>query len=283
MNTFPTLNFLLKHQSPTAVLFDAVGTLYNEYGPIPGIGRCLTGLQQTTPIWVVTNNSTDPQSLMVKRLATMGIIITEDQVLSSGLALGHDPVCRNLIQNKRVFVLGPERSYGYVQMANPAEIVSQIEASEVLVMTSTLDTWEAHDPLFEKIETFIKTNIGFPIICCNPDRFVMGQRGIKIPVVGYFAEILEKCTPVVWAGKPHAAFLGLVQETLSKSGITTDSNVFMIDDLIENLLAFQTHLGVSGVWVKDTGLGAELAVNETRPPFNQLTAILNAVSAKEEI
>ena len=65
-----------------------------------------------------------------------------------------------------------------------------------------------------------------------------------------------------WIGKPERNFSDVVSQILaSKMDVICDRRVLFFDDNIENVLAMQDHLGVSGVLVKKTGLAQVMDVD----------------------
>ena len=46
----------------------------------------------------------------------------------------------------------------------------------------------------------------------------------------------------------------ILRSILEKQDIIVDERVFFFDDILANVRAMEAHLGVSGVWIRDTGV-----------------------------
>jgi HAD superfamily hydrolase (TIGR01458 family) len=85
---------------PAGILCDLEGTLYSGDAPLPGATRLVPALRaRGIPFRFVTNTSSRSRRTLVLRLAAMGIIVSDDDIVSAPLAgaallraQGHDVV-----------------------------------------------------------------------------------------------------------------------------------------------------------------------------------------------
>ena len=201
-----SIESLLKEKQFHCLLVDATGVLYSDAGPIPGIQDVITKCQKTMPVFVVTNNSNNYIDDISRRLMKQGIMIEEDHIISSGFGLSLNKEIYQVIEGKKVFVFGKEKSFPYVKKAAPSEIVSDPNQAEVIVFTSSLKV--GNESLKERVIQAVKSNPNIIMVCSNPDRFVRGISGEKIYVCGQTAQDVEEATKrhMMWVGKPLQNF-----------------------------------------------------------------------------
>jgi len=249
--------------NPSALLIDASGVLYSDLGPFPGAAEALAYFQQkNVPIFIATNNSYSSPDLISKRFKNYGMAIAPEQILSSGMGLANDPEIRDLLSGKIVFVFGKKESYPYVDRAPIQRRTSQIKEAEVIVMTSSNS--DTHEKDFIELQAYLDHHPDTPIICCNPDRFVVNN-GAYIKVIGYYAEIIEKIypNPFYWFGKPEGNYAKMIKKYLETyANIPVTPQIYFFDDNIKNVKNMVETIPVSGVLVSETGLSFELTETE---------------------
>lgn len=249
-----SIESLLKEKKIHCLLVDATGVLYSDVGPIPGIQDVITECQKTMPVFVVTNNSNNYVDDISRRLIKQGILIEEDHIISSGFGLSLNKEIYQVIEGKKVFVFGKEKSFPYVKKAAPSVIVSDPDQADVIVFTSSLKV--GNESLKERVIQAVKSNPNIIMVCSNPDRFVRGISGEKIYVCGQTAEDVMMATRqhIMWVGKPLQNFSFVVQKFLKEKGIAVNQNTLFIDDNPHNVIRLQDDLGVTGCCATGTGI-----------------------------
>ena len=250
------LESIFKENHISAFLLDASGVIYNDAGLIPGIQQAIQTAQEIAPVFLVTNNSYLYVQRIAEKLQDSQIHIESDHIISSGLGLSQYPPISDQLSGKNIFIYGQESSYQYVKDAPIKAIVATTEKADVIIIASSLSEPE-NTKTRRMIETHLKHHPKTPIICCNPDRHVLGENGELKKVIGYDAEQIEKNTDIKiqWFGKPHQNYAMMVANMLEKQKIKLNQSVWFFDDNIENVINMKTYLGIEGCWVTDTGLG----------------------------
>ncbi len=275
-----TLTEILK-SNPKGFLLDASGVIYTDKpSAFESVPEIIQHFQTLGPCYLITNNAFQNPKRIETRLNTFGIHIPESHIISSGSGLEHDPVIRRLIENKIAYVFGSPYSHEYIIRAKAKKITPHVEESEVIVLTSGPRD-NTHDVLAPLISHCHHTP-EIPVICCNPDRMIRVQDRHQA-VVGYYAETLEEILqrPIHWIGKPLSNFTKIVKKIIQDtSTLTLDKSVWFFDDNLENVMALQTELGISGCWIKDTGIAFQYSEAEECTKWGTPDAILPALSTR---
>ena len=236
-------------------LVDASGVLYSDDGLVSGAKVFFDWAKKNNKnVFLCTNNTSQSPSDISGRLMNMGLRIPASQIISSGLGLWLNKDIRAMLVNKNVYVYGYNSSKFYVNQAG-AEIVNHPDKAHVIVLLASLKN--SNEEVYSNVLKTLRKKPYVKLICANPDRYV-AVRGKKVPVIGYYAEKLQKelDRDIIWIGKPEANFSEVVKAFLFRfNKIELDKHCCFLDDNIENILAMQRHIGVSGIFVKDTGLG----------------------------
>lgn len=217
------------------------------------------------PTVLVTNNSFS--SISTIQNALIDNRITMDIIISSGMGLTQDP---EIITRLTVpfYLQGGPTSPEYLP---DNYVLSDAPNSNTIILAGNNrdTTW-----ISEVIDTVRKRPR--PIICVNPDRIIRRPSGI-VPVIGTDAAHIELETgvPVHWFGKPHQNFSELVGKILKKNKIACDKSTWFFDDNIENVTAMARHLGISGAWVRDTGIGWNIPIADAISNFGQPDVIVD--------
>jgi len=230
-------------------LLDASGVIYNDGIPFPGVVDKIRQLQANAAVYIATNNTSASPIEIMHYLQSMGIHVPISHILSSGLTLAADPSLRVLVAGKRVFLYGLPSAGVYVSEAG-GRLVDVPDLAEVFVFTHATPA-ALTDPAFLMMQKIRQSNPNLPVICLNPDRYVVSGPDLY-PVVGHVA---ERFADVVWAGKPENNYSEhVIRATLQRDGIDCDHDVTFVDDNPDNVMAMCRCLGISGVVVTDTGL-----------------------------
>ncbi len=230
-------------------LLDASGVIYNDGIPFPGVVDTLRYLQSKSPVYIATNNTSASPEEIAKSLSHMGIHVPVSHILSSGLTLAADPELCPCVAGKSVFLYGLPSAGVYV-LAAQGRLVSTPEAAEVFVLTHATPG-SVSDPMFCRMADHQRRHPEIPMICLNPDRYVVSGDSLY-PVAGHVA---AQFPHVRWAGKPHDNYAQhVIASTLMRAGIALDTDVTFVDDNPDNVREMCRCLGISGVVVTETGL-----------------------------
>lgn len=244
----------LEKLNPNLILIDATGVIYNETGPIKNIDKVISKIQENFPTFLATNNAfQDPKSI-AEKLRNINIQINENQIFSSGLGLKYNSKINSLIKNKECYVFGSDNSHFYIKFAG-GNCTSDINQSDVIVLTSSLHDEEINKSEYNKILNHLKNNKSKKFICCNPDQFIP-YKSSKKPVAGYYMTLLEQDLnrKGIWFGKPFKNYSDMINLLLKEFNLKLNTNSIFFDDNINNVSAFQKHFKLKGVCVTETGL-----------------------------
>jgi HAD superfamily hydrolase (TIGR01450 family) len=237
---------------------DASGVIYNDSGIIRGVKESIDKMKEKGSVFVVTNNSFQWTATISSHLQKKGIDINESHIISSGFGLSQNEEISSFIYNRNIYVYGSKDSHKYIELAKPKEIVTSIEDSNVIVLTSSYLSKNLEE--IESIVSHINKKGLIPIICCNPDIFVAGRKKL-IKVIGYYANLLENRIgkPILKIGKPLPNFSPIVRSYLKRYIPEYSSNeVCFFDDNLENVIQLQRDLKIHGCWIKDTGISKNI-------------------------
>lgn len=234
-------------------LFDAAGVVYTDKGIVSNAQAVIKECQKRGNVFLVTNNSYMYPIFISERLEKSNITISTDHIISSG-AVKYDKDITSLITNKVVYLLGEDTSKPYFIEAGCKKITKDLNEADIIMLAAFLQTYS--DKLLDDIIDHLKLNPKKPIVCCNPDRYVVGKTGLH-PVVGLYAETIEKAIgrPIIWFGKPFKNFSMVVNNILQNNKIPLDKGVCFFDDNVENVINMEKHIGISGCWIKKSGIG----------------------------
>ncbi len=248
------LKELLTSTPFSAFLVDVAGVLFSKTGYCKTSSTAFNTLQSIAPTLLATNNSYAYTSTIVETLLKNGnISISEDAIISSGHGLAHDPDIQSLLEGKCVYFLGNSSSLHYLLDAPIKGHTQNLDNADAIVLANYTDLNSEAE--LNAIIDRATQDPSCPVICCNPDQYILVESGL-IPVMGYYATHIEKrlSRPMTWFGKPYQNFSNLVATRLAVQGIKSDRSVLFFDDNLENVIAMQNHLDVSGCWVHETGI-----------------------------
>ncbi|MBH37451.1 hypothetical protein CL658_00255 [bacterium] len=235
-------------------LVDASGVLYSSNGFLKNSGKTFKYLQEKGPTFLASNNSYHYVNDISQNLYTEGkITLNPEYIISSGHGLAKDPHISKLICNKIVYFIGPKSALHYALDVPIKAITKTIQHAEAIILAGFNQSQST--PLLNTVIKQAKENPSIPIICCNKDLYIRANQGLQ-PVVGYFAKKIEKeiKRPLNWFGKPLKNFSNLVKNHLKNYHLNPSKSTLFFDDNLENVIAMQNHLGISGCWVTETGI-----------------------------
>jgi len=247
-------------------LLDAAGVLYVDKGvPCPGSIHFLARLKKLKKnIFVVTNNSSFSTKEISTKFQSMGFDISQDMIISSGQGLAWDPDISKLIKEKKVYPFGlslipdyenKKSCLSYIGEAG-GKLCHRIEMADAIVLLTSFN--QNNKKMIEELSRYWKKQ-DIPCICTNPDIYIWRQK-CQYPVVGFYAKKIEQRVgkQMIWLGKPFQNFSNVVKLILSKKNIDINKRVCFFDDNYENTRAMQSHLGIVGCCVTETGLSQKI-------------------------
>lgn len=253
MMNYQTLNIEFLSQFKV-FLVDASGVLYTD-SVLPGASQAYGFLQSLGPVFLATNNSYESPVHIQKNLKSYGMSIELDHILSSGDGLSQDEDISQFLQDRKVYVFGSENAKWY---ARHLFCVDHYHEADCIVLAATTGSQKDE----ERLCAFVQKNPDIPLVCVNPDRVVRTASGFY-PVVGAFADYLSQFlkNPIVWFGKPMVNYAEMLKKRLA--GYTLDKSVCFFDDNPKNVCALQDQLGITGIWVHQTGIAYQKKQNDS--------------------
>jgi 4-nitrophenyl phosphatase len=224
------------------LIIDMDGVLYRGSEAIPGTAEFLAFLRERGIGFVLaTNNSTRTQQQYVEKLAEMGVIVREEEVLTSAMATA-SYLASIAPTGTRVFVVGQD---GLIAALHEGGFELVDDNAEFVV--AGMDFAFHYDRL---AEATLQIRAGAQFIGTNPDRTFPSERGI-MPGAGSLLAFLETATDVKPAviGKPGTAML---EQAMAQMGAEAANTGMLGDRLETDILAGQragllTLLVLSGV------------------------------------
>jgi 4-nitrophenyl phosphatase len=214
-------------QPPTfkSLIIDLDGVLYRGNEPIEGAREFIALLQrEEIPFLLLTNNSTRTPGRYVEKLAKMGIVVGESDVLTSAQATALY-LERIAPPGARVYAIGEE---GLRAALGEKYILTEDKADFVVVDMDSELTYEK----LRVATLLIRGGAGF--IATNPDKTLPTEEGL-IPGNGAILAALEAATGVApfVVGKPEPAIFDLA---LARMGVGKEGAVVIGDRLETDIL-----------------------------------------------
>ena len=223
-----------------ALAFDAFGVLLDESGLKPGAASLLAHLKKIAkPYWIVTNGSSRARDGMAAYYRSMGLLVTEPSIITSGCLLSGHFAGENLA-GSRVAVLGTEGSNTMVAAAGgiPVDLLGGEEFDVVVVANQT------EFPFLESVDAVISQTIcareagrSMHLVLTNPDLLYPKGQGRYGITSGAIALLIESALELRFPGDPANRFCRLGKPyapifscLTAKAGTR---NIVMIGDQIE--------------------------------------------------
>lgn len=237
------------------LIIDMDGVLYRGNAPMPGLADFFAFMRERgIRFMLATNNSSRTPEEYVAKLAGMGVTVSPEDILTSGIATA-DYLTSIAPPGTRVYVIGAEslaetmREHGFV--------VSDQDAEFVVV---GMDTQVTYDKL-RRATLLIRAGARF--IGTNPDKTFPSEEGI-VPGNGAILAAIEAATGVapLTIGKPEPTLFEMALKRMSADPVHT---AVLGDRLETDILGginagLFTILVLSGVVTRE-----ELAASEVQP------------------
>jgi 4-nitrophenyl phosphatase len=235
------------------LIIDMDGVLYRGKEAIPGSGAFLRFLRDRGIGFILaTNNSTRTPRQYTDKLASMGVMVRAEEILTSAQATA-DYLAGIAAQGTRVFVVGQDglwtalREVGFTLVEEEAEFV-----------VAGMDFAIGYERL---AQATLLIRAGAQFIGTNPDRTFPSERGM-VPGAGSLLAFLETATGVAPTviGKPGTA---MMEQALARMGAQASTTAMLGDRLETDILAGQraglvTLLVLSGVTDEALLAGSEI-------------------------
>lgn len=228
-----------------AVICDVDGTLWRGARPLPCAQTFLRFLQQQAiPFVLATNNATRPPDHYRRRLATTGVQVTTEQIVTAAGATAHY-LQRRLPAGAAVYAIGESgllqalREAGFEVAAGAQQTVDAV----VVGGDSTLT--------YQKLKAAaLLLQRGASLVGTNPDLLVPAEEGL-VPEAGTTLAALEAATGVkaTVVGKPEPHLFRAAVSNLGRPAAQT----VMIGDRLETDVVGARRAGLKTILV-ETGV-----------------------------
>ena len=241
-------------QSPNAILgLDAYGVIYNDDGVIDTIYSVFDYCHRHgIDIYMMTNNANQSISDIAIKMDRFGLPIPRSHIISSACACYELPDIHAMLANHSVYVYGRQSSHAYIESAG-GRIVAHPDNADVVVLSASLNT--NNHRTYRMVHEALQARPQCPVLCLNPDFFVMNRHGLK-RVMGFYAHQMARQLgrqDWIWAGKPYPMFSEVVRRILSRHGHDPSHLVFC-DDNPNNVRQMVNDLDCTGVIISQTGI-----------------------------
>jgi 4-nitrophenyl phosphatase len=251
-----------------AFLLDMDGVVYRGDAPLPGAQAFVSRLQSDhVPFLFVTNNSTRTPQQYVDKLASVGIDITPETVLTSALATA-GYLARSAPAGSRVLVVG---EIGLVRALEQQGFVVTENHAEAEIVVAGFDSGVTWDKL---ARATLAIRRGARFVATNPDRTLPSEEGL-VPGAGSILAAIEAASDVApeVVGKPEST---IYEQALSILG-TDRSSTAMVGDRLDTDILGARRMGLPTIGVL-TGVSTaeELVEGGTDWVFPDLAGLLAA-------
>ncbi len=236
------------------LLIDLDGVIYNDSQPIAGAKETIAWLQEKeVPFCFITNTTMKHRSTLVRKLAAMGIEVSEEMVFSAAFAAAQYV---KQFKDSRAFLLLTEDA------KEEFRGVEQDEKDVDFVVVGDLGNAFSIELINKAFNCLMQ---GARLIALQKNRFWLSDQGYCVDA-GAFVALLEYAAKVraKIIGKPSRAFFRLALKHLNLNA----NEVLMIGDDMESDIAGAARLGIHTCLVQ-TGKfrPVDLEQSKTTPDF----------------
>lgn len=220
---------ILQFDTIQGLITDIDGVLLRGARPLPGLNTFFDFLKsQDIPFILVTNNSTVDPLIYVRKLATFGVSITLENVLTCAMATGAY-LRREFVPESRAYVVGHDYLREVVSAAGWELLEDAAVPADVVVVGG--DYALTYDTL--KYAT-LHVLQGARLVGTNPDPLCPTEEGL-VPEAGMILAALRAAADVVPViiGKPERFLFELAVEQM---GVDSRSVVVLGDRLETDIL-----------------------------------------------
>ena len=242
----------LLEQENVILGLDAYGVMYNGQSVFDTVPPILSYCDEHgIPFFMMTNNATQSIDVILDKMASYNINLSEDQIISSGCGCYFLDDIKEKIEHKNVYVYGYESSREYPKSAGANLVDDPADADTILLMASLVNH---NHRTYKSVHQALKDDPNKSVICLNPDHYVYYQSRY-MPVMGYYAAQLEAQLGLTfqWVGKPFSTFSDIVKVVFKSKNYDT-SNLVFCDDNPFNVRRMVRDLDCVGCVITDTGI-----------------------------
>jgi HAD superfamily hydrolase (TIGR01450 family) len=245
------ISFSGLRQRHHAILLDAYGVLVDASGALPGAANAIASMRRDgQPFLVVTNDASRSAARAASRLQGLGLDVTPDHILSSGMLI--EPALREVGDAvRRVVVLGTTDSADYARAAG-VDVVepSMHEPADAVVVADEggFDFLSTMDEVLSMTIEAARLGRTPRLFLANPDLIYPSGKGTFGFTAGSLALMLERALDVVLGSDaPKFEILGkpsprIFNEAIARVG-TRDA--VMIGDQLHTDIAGAQSVGIA--------------------------------------
>ncbi len=236
------------------LLIDLDGVIYNDSQSVAGAKETISWLKgKHIPFCFITNTTMKHRSTLVKKLAAMGIEVSENAVFSAAFAAAQ--YIKQFKENRSFLLLTEDAKKEFLDIAQEDEQANFVVVGDL-----------GDDFTVEKInKAFNCLMNGAKLIALQKNRFWLSDDGYRVDA-GAFVALLEYAAKVraKIIGKPSKAFFRLALRHLNVKA----NQALMIGDDVESDIMGASRLGINTCLVQ-TGKfrSIDLQKSKIKPDF----------------
>lgn len=243
-----------------AVLLDAYGVLITHEGALPGAAALIEHLNAAgKPFFILTNDASRSVGSSAERYRRMGLDISEERIITSGLLLEPYFTTEGL-RGSPCVVLGPRDSAGYVSAAGGMIVTLDAEADAGTVVVCDERGYPLRETLDDVVSLLYRRldrGDSVHLVLANPDLvYPAGERRYGL-TAGAVAHILSGALAHRYPERTDLAFVPLgkpyrpmFEEAARRAGTR---NLVMVGDQLRTDIRGANRFGIDSVLVP-TGL-----------------------------
>ena len=255
-----------------ALLLDAYGVLVDGSGAMAGAVEAVAMLNESSTPWLVlTNDASRHPATSAQRYRTLGLEITEEQIITSGSLIGPWFVAQGLA-GAPTTVLGPEDSRRYASDAGALIVPPGDDRASVLIVADDagfpfLSSIEAAiSSLFRRIDAGREVRLLLP----NPDLIYPKSPGEFGITAGSIASLIESALVQRYPERQDLRFerLGKPFSPIYETAIQRlqTRNVCMVGDQLATDIAGALKVGIDAALITG-GVGVLHPDNPIQPTW----------------
>jgi HAD superfamily hydrolase (TIGR01450 family) len=237
------------------VLLDVYGVLLDKSGPLPGAQQLIDYLNlKGKPYLVLSNSASSLTTNMARDLQNMGLSISKDRLITSGMLLV-DYFRSHGLRGRRCLVLGTEDSKQYVTAAGGVIVAANtMQRVDIVVIAD-----QAGFPLLEVLDDTLSVILrqldkreSMHLVLCNPDLIYPRGHGRLGFTAGGLAVMVESVLRERYPGEAHGferlgkPYPPLFEEALRRAGT---KSLVMIGDQISTDIQGAKQSGIDAALV----------------------------------
>lgn len=246
-----------------ALLFDMDGVLYEGEQPIAGAPETIAWCRgQKIPHLFLTNTTSRPRRVLVEKLASMGIAVSTEEILTPPVAAA-GWIKQHIEGPVALFV--PERTREEFTGLTLAD--TERDGVAAVVLGDLGEAWDF--ATYNRAFRLLMKNPNAPLIALGLTRYWQAEDGLRLDV-GPFVKGLEYATgrEAVVMGKPAAPFFDTALEQLQASA----ENTVMVGDDTRGDIDGAQKAGINGILVR-TGKFRPDDLEQGITPFAMLDSV----------